>query len=140
MIYIASPFFNPEQISVVVAIEKKLEENGLAYFSPRSEGTLGEMTEEERQQSKHDVYTSNINHIEDCQEMIAVIDGRDVGTIWEMGYATALGKRIVSYSNEGFGLNVMLAESVQCHTTTLADMLSALLSPDFMSPSMKGVY
>ena len=46
--YIASPFFTKSQLDTVKLIEKSLDNAGIKYFSPRSEGVLIEMTEEER--------------------------------------------------------------------------------------------
>ena len=44
--------------------------------------------------------------------MLARIDDFDTGTIWEMGYAAALGKPVVAYTTyeSGRGLNLMLAK------------------------------
>ena len=139
MIYIASPFFNPNQLDFVKLIEKALDEEGWEYYSPRSEGILLDQTEEERQTNKKRIYDTNVEWIHKAEHMIAVIDDRDIGTIWEMGYAKAIGVNIVTISNQSYGLNVMLAESVQAHVLWISDAIRALQDPTFKGELLKGL-
>ena len=139
MIYIASPFFNEKQLELVKLIETTLNKNRIPYYSPRSEGTLGDMSEEERQAWKKSIYLKNVCNICDCSLMVAVIDDRDIGTIWEMGYATSAGKPIISLSNSNHGLNVMLAESVQAHVLSVDDMMHAIMDPEYKGQLQTGV-
>jgi len=126
--YIAAPFFNEKQVKIVEGIEEILSANGFDYFSPRKEGVLIDVPPEERAQHTQRIYDSNINNIEDCDCMIAVVDGRDIGTIFEIGYFTALKKnwgydgdgneitrRLITFTDENFGLNVMIQKSVDAH-------------------------
>ena len=119
MIYIAAPFFNLEQLAVVECIESTLEKNNLEYFSPRSEGVLLDMNDEDRVLKIQEIYDSNIRHLNDCDNMIAVVDGRDSGVIFEIGYFAALSKvskkRIITFTNKNFGLNVMIQKTVCGH-------------------------
>ena len=131
MIYIAGPFFNPKQVAMISSIEECLADHGLKYYSPRQDGVLLDLSEEARQKSKRDIYLKNVTMIEMCSKMIAVIDDRDIGTIWEMGFAKASGLQIVTISNESYGLNVMLAESVQAHVLDLDSAVRALNDPSF---------
>ena len=39
-VYIASPFFNPEQLDRVERIKAILENNGLTYYSPKDEAVV----------------------------------------------------------------------------------------------------
>ncbi len=126
MIYIASPFFNSEELSFVKDIERALSRVGYEYFSPRADGILKDMTAKQKQESKAAIYASNVKNLKACSTMVAVIDGRDTGTTWEMGYAAALHRRVISISNKGYGVNVMLAESVIAHVRCIDEMLSAL--------------
>ena len=140
IVYIASPFFNEEQLALVKSIEYALESAGIDYYSPRSEGVLLDLTEEERQANKTRIYECNIENIENCTHMLAVIDGRDIGTIWEMGYATAIGRPIVTLSNHDYGLNVMIAESVQAHTLSIEHSISCLLNSKDKGVLVTGLY
>lgn len=138
-VYIAAPFFTASQLSLVVRIEELLEEQNIPYFSPRSSGTLIDMTEEERKAAKKEIYDLNIYKIEESDVMIACIDDFDTGTVFEMGYGAARGKRMISTSANGHGLNVMLAEPVQAHTTNLDDVLKALLNPLYQGVEVTGL-
>jgi len=140
MIYIASPFFNQEQLDFVKAIESALNRKRIDYFSPRSTGVLLDMTEEEKQKRKKEIYNDNVKNIDMCTLMIAVIDDKDVGTMWEMGYATAKGKPIISISNKNYGLNVMLAESVRAHVLDIPQMFAAIYDPYYSGEIIRGVY
>lgn len=140
MIYIASPFFNPKQLDFVAKIEDTLYKEDFLFFSPRKVGILLDMEEGERQASKADIYRSNIDAIEGCDTIVAVIDDRDIGTIWEMGYAIGRNKRVISISNENYGLNIMLAESVQAHVNDLDDMVQALINKQYRGMLQTGVF
>jgi len=125
-VYIAAPFFNPEQLKVVKDIEDMLDSCGVTYFSPRSEGTLIEMTDEERKVHMGNMFRSNVDHMDWCSHCIAVIDNYDTGTVWEMGYLYATHKKIVTYSANYHGINVMLNESIEGHCVHMMDLYQAL--------------
>jgi len=141
-VYIASPFFKPAQVEFVKMIEDSLADNNIPYYSPRSEGVLIHQTEEEKAIRKKRIYDANVFNIKESTHVLAVIDDRDIGTIWEMGYATAYGIPVVTISNNKYGLNVMLAESVQAHTLFMNDALRALTDPAFQGElvDMKGIH
>lgn len=109
-VYIASPFFNEEQLERVKFIEKELEKNGKEYFSPRTDTYVKpNSTHEERKKA----FTDNINAIKNCSYIIVVTDGKDMGTIFEAGFAYSIDKPIV-YFAETLGdnpFNLMLAMS-----------------------------
>ena len=140
MIYIAAPFFNADQVATVAMIEAKLDSANMAYFSPRSEGTLLEMTSKEKIQHMDRIFKSNIDNMVKANIIIAVIDGRDIGTIWEMGFAYALGKTVISYTNMDHGLNVMLAKSVQAHVKSMVDLMIAIDDPEFKGELVEDIY
>ena len=140
MIYIAAPFFTKKQVDFVESIEQALATCGEEYYSPRSDGVLMKQTEEERQANKKKIYDKNVAKICESDFMVAVIDDRDIGTIWEMGYAKAMNIPTVTISNESYGLNVMLAESVQAHVLHLDDMIRAIDDPSYKGELLTGVY
>jgi nucleoside 2-deoxyribosyltransferase len=110
-VYIAAPFFNEEQIKIVEQVELCLESRNIEYFSPRSEGTLSAMTREEQEASRKAIFQSNVDNMGLCTHMIACVDFKDTGTIWEMGFMFAQGKGIVMMAYDSSKVNVMLAES-----------------------------
>lgn len=110
-VYIAAPFFNPDQLKIVVAVEMQLLKKRVEYFSPRSEGTLGDMTVEEQKKSRKKIFDSNVANMMSCDAMIACVEYKDTGTIWEMGFFYAMGKPIIMLASDPSKINVMLAES-----------------------------
>lgn len=111
-VYLASPFFKPEQIERIEFIEKLLEEYGYKVFSPRKEFVVKpDASSEDRKKG----FNGNCEAIDKCDFVLAVTDGKDMGTIWEAGYAFAKNKPIL-YFAETLGnndFNLMLAESGQ---------------------------
>ncbi len=129
-VYIASPFFNDVQLEKVRFIEDHLKTKGISYFSPRSVGTIKDMSREEQVQASESIYKSNIQNIEGCDILLAVLDDKDTGTAFELGYAACVRayiksicyfpsapRRIITVSFEGKGLNVMLRECVDAHAS-----------------------
>jgi nucleoside 2-deoxyribosyltransferase len=123
-IYIAAPFFSTIQLDRVVWIEKILDDIGITYFSPRSFGSLRDMSASEKEEASAKIYLSNIENIIGCNTMLAVLDDKDTGTSFEMGFATAhkmrlreesLDYKIITISFLRKGLNVMLRECVDTH-------------------------
>jgi len=140
MIYLAAPFFNEKQLAFVESIENVLISAKLDFYSPRSEGVLSSQTQEEKMKNKRAIYDKNIENLDKCDLMVAVIDGRDTGTIWEMGYAIGKGVTVISISNEGYGLNIMLAESVQAHTKSLGEMLYSITYPEYSGTEVVDIF
>jgi hypothetical protein len=110
-IYFAAPFFNPPQIEREEWLIKELRHIGFRVFSPRENILLTpNATQEEREKAFQD----NIKEINNCDLVFAVTDGKDMGTMWEAGYAYGKNKPVVYY-NETLGpegkFNVMLAQS-----------------------------
>ena len=130
--YIAGGFFSEAQIKAVQSIEDACEELGVKYFSPRLRGgIIKDMSEEERAEMVDKIYGMNVRAIERCKTVIAIIDGFDPGTMFEIGMAAASNKRIITVRNEGHGLNVMLDEPVEAHTGSATDAVKAHLHIPF---------
>jgi nucleoside deoxyribosyltransferase len=125
-VYIASPFFNEKQLELVKKIEHELEAHSIQYYSPRLDGVLKDMSREERRKNAQMIYNRNIENIEDSDWILAVIDNFDPGTVFEIGFAAAIGKRIVTLSNENYGLNVMLAQCVEAHVLNVNDAVTII--------------
>ena len=126
MIYIAAPFFNEEQVEFVDAIEQCLELNGLEYYSPRSEGVLMNMTPEEKKARMKYIFDKNVEMLDKCDIVLAVIDNYDTGTVWEIGYAYAKGKKIITITDHYYGVNVMINECIVAHCTQLSQIPAAV--------------
>jgi len=108
--YLASPFFNEEQVEREEAIKKILRDAGFTVFSPKENCFLpAKSTAEDRQR----VFKENTDAIFNSKMVFAITDGKDVGTIFEAGVAFSSSIPIV-YFAETLGdnpFNLMLAAS-----------------------------
>lgn len=108
-IYLAGPFFNPEQVSVASRIEILCCTNNLEFFSPRLECLC---PPDAAQEQRTNTFQLNVQHIREASYIFARIDDFDPGTMWELGYAFAHHIPAYAYTTfPGRGLNLMLAES-----------------------------
>lgn len=108
--YFASPFFRPDQVEREERMIAHLRGLGFKIFSPKESCHLDAKAS---QSSREEVFTSNCNAIRDSRAVFAVTDGKDMGTIWEAGFAYGIGKPII-YFAETLGdnqFNLMLAQS-----------------------------
>lgn len=109
-VYLASPFFNEEQLDRVKRLEDALD--NLSYvdiFSPRLESNV----KFEEGNSKL-CFSMNIDAIANADIVIAVTNDKDLGTLFEAGYAYALKKPILYlYETEEkeLNFNLMLSQS-----------------------------
>lgn len=110
-VYIAAPFFNEQQLLIVQKVENILLSYDIDCFSPRSEGILKDMTKQQQKNNRKHIYDSNIKHMNDCTHMLACVEYKDTGTIFEIGYYAAKEKPIVLFSENLNTVNVMLAQS-----------------------------
>ena len=108
--YLASPFFNDEQINREETIKKTLRGYGFRVYAPREHGIVGSLASQEAVTS---TFNSNVEAINNSRMVLAITDGKDMGTIWEAGYAYGNNIPIVYYAdtlgNNPF--NIMLSES-----------------------------
>ena len=133
-IYLAGPFFNEKQLETIQLIEKEFDKHGFDYFHLPPE--------EKRKESKR-IYDSNVEEMAKANILFAVVDGRDTGTVYEMGYfkcltvATPKPRYSITYTNENFGLNIMLKESVDAHIVGQEELekFSGLISGNFNDPA-----
>lgn len=88
-VYLASPFFTMSQRWLVDEARRCLAEVGLKVFSPFHEIGPG---------PAEIVAPADIEALRRCDLVFAVVDGLDSGTIFEMGYANAIGKPVYGLS------------------------------------------
>jgi len=108
-IYIAGPFFNPEQVRIIEQIKTNLGLSVLKYFSPKDECmyTPGKTTPEE-------VLDINLVALRKTDLTICVTDGKDPGTMFEAGWCYAKGIPIIYVwlgGEPGQKFNLVLAAS-----------------------------
>ena len=142
-IYLAGPFFNEKQLKTIQLIEKEFDKHGFDYFSPRKGGgSIAHLPPEEKRKESKRIYDSNVEEMVKANILFAVVDGRDTGTVYEMGYfkcltvATPKPRYSITYTNENFGLNIMLKESVDAHVVGQEELekFSAFISSNWDDP------
>ena len=127
--YLAGPFFTPEQLQFIRLVENEIIDADFDLFSPRLGDHAKIMNEQKLYQDeelRHKVYTENAINIQDSDLMLAIIDDRDTGTVWEMGFATATNVDIFSTTNKGFGMNLMLAHCIIGHSKAIEELAEGL--------------
>ncbi|MEX5364895.1 PfkB family carbohydrate kinase [Pseudomonas guariconensis] len=103
LVYLAGPFFSLAQLWLIEEARGQLLEMGLNVFSPVHDVGHG---------SAEDVVQKDLDAIHDCDLMLAIGDGLDAGTIYEIGYARALKKPVIMYvENESEEDQKMMAGS-----------------------------
>jgi nucleoside 2-deoxyribosyltransferase len=109
-VYIAANLFTPFDRKRNSQIADHLIERGHEVFLPQNLRTEGG-----RRPSPSEIFEGCVRGVDDCELVIGLVDGADVdsGTAWELGYAYARGKPIVSLrtdyrSAEHGPVNIML--------------------------------
>ncbi|PJJ59408.1 pfkB family carbohydrate kinase [Hymenobacter chitinivorans DSM 11115] len=114
-IYLAAPFFNPAERWMVNECRTKLLEFGNNVFSPYHDIGLGPADQ---------VVPQDIAAIEWCDTVFALLEGFDPGTVFEIGYAKALGKKVVVYSINSRPHDLTMFLGTHCEITS--DLTTAI--------------
>lgn len=113
--YIAGPWFTSKSKLLLNGFVKRttletMTKTSFEYYYPN----------EEYNKTPKDAYQNNVKHLEKCDAVIALIDEKDVGTAWEIGYALALRKPVYLLGLDETSFkkktNVMLSFGAKCIT------------------------
>lgn len=126
-IYLASPWFNEAQAERENRVKNKLRELGFDVWSPKENSSLSPITDPKVREA---IFAANISGMKDCDIIFAITDEKDMGTIWEAGFAYGMNTTkkkpitIVYYAETlGDGMfNLMLAQSGNIVITNFDDM------------------
>ena len=136
--YLASPFFKDSQIRREDEVKNILRYNGYAVYSPKENGVL---TPDATDEVRTKIFKENCEAIQKSHRILAITDEKDIGTIWEAGYAYGIGKEIVYYA-ETLGnnpFNVMLGKSGIGIFTNHNDLIEAAKTGSFFNKNEKGL-
>lgn len=104
-IYLAGPFFKFTERWLVNEIYITLKDFGLNVFSPYHDVGPG----------KADlVVNKDIEGLEECEVIFAIIDGLDSGTLFEVGYAIAKNKTVIAYVQNETEESLKMLEGTAC--------------------------
>lgn len=104
-VYLAGPFFDLAQVWMADLAHQTLEGLGLKVFSPYHDVGLG---------AAEDVVDKDIEGIKQSDMLFAIADGLDAGTLYEIGYAKALGKPVVVYSERQSEEDLKMMAGTDC--------------------------
>lgn len=125
-VYLASPFFTDDQLKVVKKVEKLLHQCGFEVFSPRLESKIeGDAPKE----SQVTAFCTNLLAIENCDIVLAITMNKDMGTLFEAGYACKCHKDLLYFAPDIEGpFNLMLAQSATLGACTDIKTLKSILN------------
>ncbi len=123
-VYLASGFFNDEQIRNIEVVEKALfDQDEYSYFMPR----LDNLGEEGKNPDWDAIYQKNVDELEECDYMIALTAGKDMGTLVEVGQFIHMKKPVIFFTPGLTGnFNLMLAKPAHRVCTTEEELIDAL--------------
>jgi len=104
-VYLAGPFFTLSEVWLIHESYSQLRNMGLKVFSPYHDIGLGPAEE---------VVEADLKAIEEADVIFAICDGLDTGTIFEIGYARALGKTVVAYCESEKEESLKMLEGSDC--------------------------
>lgn len=122
-IYLASPFFNSEEINKLEMVKTILRGKGLDVFVPNEHQNphleFGSL------EWRAATFKSDVDAIDNCDIMVAInCQGNydDAGTMWEIGYAFAKEIPVVLFNNTGETINLMIADSLHSLLTSYDEL------------------
>lgn len=124
IIYLAGPFFSLAQLWLIEEARKALWSMGLRVFSPYHDVGPGDAQR---------VVPLDLQAIRDCDSVFAVVDGLDAGTVYEIGYARALGKPVVVYCENEASESLKMMQGSDCFV--MPDFVSALYKMSWVAIS-----
>lgn len=119
-VYLAGPFFTLGQLWAVTQARQALQQMGLTVFSPYHDVGHG---------SAEDVVDKDLQAIRDCDLVLAIVDGLDAGTLYEIGYARAIDRPVIVYCEQEKREDQKMMEGSGCY-----------LVPDFTSAIYRTVW
>lgn len=123
-IYFAHPRFKPNQVELsdkLLEIFKETQteldgkDNYVEVNNPFDAFPAVEGTREEKARFGNIILSNNVSLMDRSDIIVAVIDDRDMGVVFELGYMHAQGKKIITISEHDFDNNIMIANSVLLH-------------------------
>lgn len=112
-IYIAGPFFTIADRFLVNEIHSILMSFDVDVFSPYHDAGLSL-----NKQDSDELIKKDLESLESCDVVLAIISGNDPGTIFEVGYAKALKKKIIVFFENYKENDLFMFEGTNCELVT----------------------
>lgn len=107
-VYLAGPFFTMSQLWLVEEAKHALTRSGVKVFSPYHDVGLG---------SADEVVNADLEGLEKADVVLALCDGLDAGTIFEVGYAIKLGLPVVAFGEQTTDESMKMLQGTFCKIT-----------------------
>jgi nucleoside 2-deoxyribosyltransferase len=105
LIYLAGPFFSLAQLWMVEETRTILANHGAKVFSPYHDVGLG---------TSSVVAEKDVEALKNCDSVFALLDGYDPGTIFEVGYARAIGKPVTAFGASAEAIHLTMFIGTGC--------------------------
>ena len=115
LVYLASPFFDLGQRWMVEEVRSLLLEMGVKLFSPLHDVGPGPGAI---------VAAKDLAGLDAASAVLAILNGADVGTVFEVGYAVAKGLPVVALAQNMRAEDLKMIEGSGC--TVVEDLVSAI--------------
>lgn len=116
-VYFASPWFNPTQAEREERVKNKLRDLGFDVWSPKENNSLSPITDPIVRQK---IFAANIDGIENCEIIFAITDEKDMGTIWEAGFACGM-RHALNEVSVGIDIDSEVVQIIVYYCETLGD-------------------
>lgn len=114
-IYLAAPFFNLGERWIVEQARTLLLDAGAKVFSPLHDVGVD---------ASFDIAPADLAGLDECDAVLAILNGADVGTVFEVGYAVARGLPVVALAQNMRAENLKMIEGSGCQV--VQDLASAI--------------
>lgn len=136
-VYFAAPFFCSGERAQNALLVEALERASLKVFYPQRDGVVAKLEITGGcavNDVLSDVWLCDTSAIRNASVVMAVLDGRtvDEGVCVEIGYASALSKKIIGYHSDdrscfSWGMNPMIRESLAEISSDIESSVQAVL-------------
>jgi nucleoside 2-deoxyribosyltransferase len=118
-VYLAGGWFTPEQEAAHDIMVSSANNTKIPYYNPRNAGNFNGFNGKE-------LFESNIEAIDECTALVASTSGKDMGTLFECGYAYSKGMPVIYFFTGQGKFNIMLAYSAAAIVTDEYQLTHAL--------------
>ncbi|MCD1295413.1 nucleoside 2-deoxyribosyltransferase [Methanocella sp. CWC-04] len=107
-LFLAGPFFTEEEAGRLDKVKTALEKLGYEVYSTSHRNNRINLNSAVEKTIRFRLLCEEISK---SDGVFAVLDGKDAGTIWEMGYAFAIGKPVIAFIERDPYFSLMIDRS-----------------------------
>lgn len=119
--YLASGWFTDAQEKTRLMLREVLQELEISHYSPKDDGIYVP-----GKTPSNKIFAENVKQIETSDFVLASTEGKDMGTVFECGFAFSVRTPIIYYWDGEGAFNLMLAESGHYISTNREELVEYL--------------